>query len=315
MLSLVIFLFIFLSVISLVLGIFAYNEEKKTRHSIMERALGTDKSAAARFKRQTTAGWFAGAFLNSIVKFGDSLKPKKKEELSKLKESMMQAGFRQHNALEIFWGVKIGLSLVGLGLALILTLGVLTQMQVQLRFALGVFVTGLFFYIPGVVLNRRINNRRTAIQKGLPDALDLLVVCVESGMSLDAAIHRVGQEMQHKEPLLSNELILLTLELRAGKSRREALKNLAMRIGLEDVNSLVAMLIQSDIFGTSIAQTLRIYADTMRTKRFQRAEEMAAKLPVKLLFPLVFFIFPTLLMVILGPAGIKLMSMFSKVNR
>jgi len=315
MLTLVIFIFIFLSVTSLVLGIFAYRDEKKKRQAIMERALGVEKSAAARFKRQTTVGWFAGIFLNSIVKFGDSLKPKKKEELSKLKASMLHAGFRQHNALEIFWGVKIGLGLVGVGLALILTLGVLTQMQIQMRLALGVLVTGLFFYIPGMVLARRIKNRQTAIQKGLPDALDLLVVCVESGMSLDAAIHRVGQEMQNKEPLLSNELILLTLELRAGKSRREALKNLSMRIGLEDVNSLVAMLIQADIFGTSIAQTLRIYADTMRTKRFQRAEEMAAKLPVKLLFPLVFFIFPTLLMVILGPAAIKLMGMFSSVNK
>ena len=130
-------------------------------------------------------------------------------------------------------------------------------------------------------------------------------------MGLDAAIHRVCLEMTAKDPILSSELRLLTLELRAGKARREALKNLSARIGLEDVGSLVAMLIQTDMFGTSIAQTLRVYADSMRTKRFQLAEELAAKLPVKLLLPLIFFIFPTLLIVILGPAGIRIAKMFS----
>ncbi|MFP5257783.1 MAG: type II secretion system F family protein, partial [Acidobacteriota bacterium] len=139
---------------------------------------------------------------------------------------------------------------------------------------------------------------------------DMLVVCVEAGMGLDAAIYRVCVELAHKDPILSSELRLLTLELRAGKSRREALKNLSARVGLEDLGSLVAMLIQTDMFGTSIAQTLRVYADSMRTKRFQLAEELAAKLPVKLLFPLMFFIFPTLLIVILGPAGIRIAAMF-----
>lgn len=132
-------------------------------------------------------------------------------------------------------------------------------------------------------------------------------------MGLDAAMYRVCQDLSPREPVLGSELRQLTLELRAGKSRREALKNLSTRIGLEDVGSLVAMLIQADLFGTSIAQTLRVYADAMRTKRFQRAEELAAKLPVKLLFPLVFFIFPTLLIVILGPAAIRLMQMFGNM--
>lgn len=134
-------------------------------------------------------------------------------------------------------------------------------------------------------------------------------------MGLDAAMYRVCVEMVDQEPILSSELRLLTLELRAGKSRREALKNLSSRIGLEDVGSLVAMLIQTDMFGTSIAQTLRVYADSMRTKRFQLAEELAAKLPVKMLFPLIFFIFPTLLIVILGPAAIRIIRMFSGMQR
>ena len=161
----------------------------------------------------------------------------------------------------------------------------------------------------------RVKKRQKAIQHGLPDALDLLVVCVEAGMGLDAAIYRVCQEMSIKDPILSSELRLLTLELRAGKARREALKNLSARIGLEDVGSLVAMLIQTDMFGTSIAQTLRVYADSMRTKRFQLAEELAAKLPVKLLMPLIFFIFPTLLIVILGPAGIRIFQMFGGMSK
>ncbi len=314
MLNLSIFIFVCLSVLFVALGIFAYMEDLRKRQSIVERAYGTGKSAL-RARRMTAKGWLANYFLNFFMKFGDSLKPTKAEELSKLKLDLIHAGFRQQNALEIFWGIKIGMGLAGLGVGLILALSALTHMQITMRFAIAVFVTAAFFYLPGIILNRRIDKRKLAIQKGLPDALDLLVVCVESGMGLDAAIHRVGQELQKKEPILCHELILLTLELRAGKSRREALKNLAMRIGLEDVNSLVAMLIQSDIFGTSIAQTLRVYAETMRTKRFQRAEEMAAKLPVKLLFPLVFFIFPTLLMVILGPSAIKLMSMFKTVNK
>ena len=140
------------------------------------------------------------------------------------------------------------------------------------------------------------------LAKGFPDALDLMVVCVEAGMGLDAAINRVGEELGLSHPELSRELNHLNLELRAGKSRQTALRNLANRVDMEDVNSLVTLLIQTDRFGTSVAQALRVFSDSFRTARYQRAEEIAAKIGTKLIFPLVLFIFPSLFVVTLGPA-------------
>ena len=142
--------------------------------------------------------------------------------------------------------------------------------------------------------------------QGLPDALDLMVVCAEAGVGLDAAIHRVGEEMALNNKSLSDEFKVMSLELRAGKQRRDSLKDLAMRTDLEEVNNLSSMLIQTERFGTSIAQALRVHADVMRVSRFQRAEEVAAKLPVKLLFPMIFFILPSLFITILGPAVIRI---------
>jgi len=152
----------------------------------------------------------------------------------------------------------------------------------------------------------KVNQRKEKILQGLPDALDLMVVCAEAGVGLDASIHRVGEEMKLTNKPLSEEFKLLNLELRAGKQRRDALKNLAMRTDLDDVKSLVTLLVQTERFGTSIAQALRVHSDAMRTQRFQRAEEVAAKLPVKLVFPLILFIFPSLFVTILGPAVIRI---------
>jgi tight adherence protein C len=145
----------------------------------------------------------------------------------------------------------------------------------------------------------------------LPDALDLLVVCVEAGMGLDAAMNRVAEEMELANKPLSDELQLFNLELRAGKLRQEAMKNLAQRIDLEDMNSLVTLLIQSDRFGTSLAGALRVYSDSFRTKRYMMAEELAAKLPAKLMIPLILFIFPGLFAAIMGPAIIRLLEVLS----
>ena len=170
----------------------------------------------------------------------------------------------------------------------------------------GVLSALLGFYLPDIWLRQKTDKRKEKILNALPDALDLLVVCVESGMGLDSAIYRVAQEMRLNSPELSDELQLMNLELRAGKSRRDALKNLALRTNLEEINSLVTLLIQTDQFGTSMADALRIYSDSYRTQRYQRAEELAAKLPVKLIFPLVVFIFPALFVVLLGPAAISI---------
>jgi tight adherence protein C len=168
------------------------------------------------------------------------------------------------------------------------------------------FVLALIgFYSPTIWIRSKIAKRKDKIFKGFPDMLDMLVVCVEAGVGLNSAIYRISEELKFSYTEISEELQILNWELKAGKPRREALKNLAMRIDLEDVKNLVTLLIQTERFGTSVAKALRVYSDTMRTRRFQRAEEMAAKIAVKLLFPLIFFIFPSLFIAILGPAIIQ----------
>jgi tight adherence protein C len=171
--------------------------------------------------------------------------------------------------------------------------------------ALLLFAT-LGYYMPHVILNRIIFVRQREIFETFPDALDLLIVCIEAGLAMDAAINRVADEIQHQSQVLAEELHLVTLELRAGAAKEHALRNFALRTGVEDVDALVAMLIQAERFGTSIADSLRVHADMLRTKRRQRAEEAAAKIALKLLFPLIFCIFPSLLLVLLGPAFIQI---------
>jgi tight adherence protein C len=161
------------------------------------------------------------------------------------------------------------------------------------------------YILPGMVLARLAKKRAKRVQLALADALDLLVVSVEAGLGLDQALQRVGQELAFAYPDLSDELRLVNLELRAGKARPDALRNLADRTGVEDLGSLVTMLIQTDKFGTSVAQALRVYSETLRTKRRQRAEEAAAKTGVKMVFPLVICIFPAIWVVTIGPAAIK----------
>ncbi|MBA3318090.1 MAG: type II secretion system F family protein [Gemmatimonadales bacterium] len=163
------------------------------------------------------------------------------------------------------------------------------------------------YVLPAVYVGSQRRARQKEIQKALPDALDLLVVCVEAGLALNQALMRVSDEVERLSPVLSEQLALVNLEIRAGTAREEALRNLGDRTGIEDLRSLVAMLIQTDRFGTSIAQALRVHADTVRTKRRQRAEEAAAKTTIKLVFPLVLFIFPAMFVVILGPAMIQIL--------
>jgi len=306
--------------VGIVCGIFVYagvlwRNERQRRREMLDRALAVVASvgvAAAR-ERPGMRRWLVGLAKGVAARFGEAVKPKEAKELTKTRAALVHAGYRQPKALEIYWGIKAGGALVGL------LVGGLVVMTGRLpgRFSLLAMLccVAVGFYLPGILLDGRVKKRQKAVLHGLPDALDLLVVCVEAGMGLDAAMHRVCVELSPREPAIGGELRLLTLELRAGKSRREALKNLSARVGLEEMGSLVAMLIQADMFGTSIAQTLRVYADAMRVKRFQLAEELAAKLPVKLLFPLVFFIFPTLLIVILGPAGLSIAQMFGGMNR
>ena len=210
----------------------------------------------------------------------------------------MQAGYRREEALTIFFGIRIVFALI-----LFALFSTSLVMKPNISLALGGLAMG--YLLPGMVLARMAKARAHRIRLSLADMLDLLVVSVEAGLGLDQALSRVGTELAFAYPELSDELRLINLELRAGKARSEALRNLADRTGVDDLSSLVTMLIQTDKFGTSVAQSLRVYSDTLRTKRRQRAEEAAAKTGVKMVFPLVFCIFPAIWVVTIGPAAIK----------
>jgi tight adherence protein C len=218
----------------------------------------------------------------------------------------LRAGIRHESALSIFWGSKIFLSVFTTATFIVLRLLVFKLTSYQMTVIIAVFAALIGYYLPNLWLRQKTDKRRENILNALPDALDLLVVCVEAGMGLDSAINRVAKDSQDGSPELSDELHFMTLELRAGKSRRDALRNLALRINLDEVKSLVTLLIETEKFGTSMAEALRVYSDSYRIQRQQRAEEVAAKLPVKLLIPLGLFIFPALFVVILGPAFISI---------
>jgi tight adherence protein C len=224
--------------------------------------------------------------------------PRSPKELGALRLRLVQAGYRRDEALTIFFGIRI---VFALSLFLLFSMPLLVKPNMIL--ALGGLALG--YILPGMVLARLAKRRIHRIRLSLADALDLMVVSVEAGLGLDQALQRVGQELAFAYPDLSDELRLVNLELRAGKARAEALRNLADRSGVDDLNSLVTMLIQTDKFGTSVAQALRVYSETLRTKRRQRAEEAAAKTGVKMVFPLVFCIFPAIWVVTIGPAAIK----------
>jgi tight adherence protein C len=224
--------------------------------------------------------------------------PKSAGELSSLRLRLVQAGFRRDEAMTIFFGIRVAFAL-----ALFTVFASAIFMRPNITVALGAL--GLGYILPGMVLARIAKRRSHRIRLSLADMLDLLVVSVEAGLGLDAALQRVGQELAFAYPELSDELRLINLELRAGKPRAEALRNLADRTGVDDLGSLVTMLIQTDKFGTSVAQSLRVYSETLRTKRRQRAEEAAAKTGVKMVFPLVTCIFPAIWVITIGPAAIK----------
>ena len=214
---------------------------------------------------------------------------------------MIRAGYRSPEALLAMRGVKLlcpAAALAGVYFSGLYRINV---------FFIPVVAFALGFLLPDMWLTWRVSSRQHKLRRGLPDALDLLVICVEAGLGLDQALLKVSQDMKISHPELSEELQFVNLEMRIGKTRIDALRELARRTGLDDIKALTAMLIQTERFGTSIAQSLRVYSDDMRIKRRQRAEEMSAKTSVKMVPPLVFFIFPALMVVILGPAMITLM--------
>jgi tight adherence protein C len=227
-------------------------------------------------------------------------------ESSALRRRFMNAGIRSAVAPMGFFGLKTVLALGFPMLAFAATVLGRSQLQGAGLLSILLLASAIGYYLPNYVLAKAVSWRQREIFENFPDALDLMTVCMEAGLGTEAALNKVAEEMVHKSPTLSDELRLVNLELRAGAPRDRALRNLAMRTGVEEVESFVAMIIQADRFGTSIAQSLRVHSDTVRTLRRQKAEEAAAKVPLKLLFPLIFCIFPALMLVIMGPAVIQM---------
>ncbi|MGA9040928.1 MAG: type II secretion system F family protein [Terriglobales bacterium] len=223
--------------------------------------------------------------------------PLSPSEVSRTRAWLIQAGYRDARHLTIYVGSRVGMAIFGL--AIVLAIG-----NSSLFLLVGVPAFG--FFLPRFVLKRLIKKRQHLITIGLPDALDLTVICVEAGLALDQAMMRVGEDLRHAHPELSDEFHLVNLEMRAGKPRSEALRNLSERTGVNDIRALVATLVQTDRFGTSVAQALRVHSDSLRTERRQRAEEQAAKTTIKMVIPLVLFVLPSIIFVTLGPAVIQL---------
>lgn len=237
--------------------------------------------------------------------------PPSAAEARKLQLQLMQAGYRAPSAPMIFRAIHFAV-MMGLPALVALACAVLARpLGSAVTWILLAFVAG--FFLPRYVLKKLIKRRQQFVQWGLADALDLMVVSIEAGLGLNAALVRVGAELKDVHRDISEEFELTNLEIRVGRERDEALRNLAERTGVDDLRSLVAMLIQADRFGTSIAKAVRVYSDSLRTKRRQRAEQAAQKAAVKLLFPLACFLFPTLFIAILGPAALNLIDTFGKM--
>ncbi|MFM0007971.1 MULTISPECIES: type II secretion system F family protein [Paraburkholderia] len=232
--------------------------------------------------------------------------PKEDWDKSALRLRFANAGIRTPSAPAVYFATKTVLALALPAVALIF-FGNAFEADERIYLLLTVLsASALGFYLPNLVMTRLVESRQRKLFEDLPDALDLMTVCVEAGLGLDAAMMRVTQEIGVKSHALKDELDMVLLELRAGSGRDKALRNLSLRTGVEDIDTLAAMLIQADRFGTSVGDSLRVYTDNLRTKRRLRAEEQAAKIALKLLFPLMFFIFPTLLTVLIGPSAIQI---------
>jgi len=257
-----------------------------------------------------------GALLSTIQQAGFSfggmvgqlerVLPKSQAEVSVVQQRLIRAGYRKDSAVNLFYGAKVLVPLALCSLALVTGL---THDNAFFAYAMAL---GLGFLAPDFWLGRRITIRQTRIRLGLPDVLDLMIICIEAGLSVDQATARTAEELRQAQPAISDELGIVVLEQRAGRARSDAWKQFAERTAVDSVRNLVSVLVQSEQLGTSIAKTLRVHSDALRTQRRQRVEEQAAKTTVKLVFPLVLFIFPSLFLVTLGPALIIMSESFHK---
>jgi len=295
---------VFFAFVFLVFALVTYVAIRQLMPTPAERrveALGTAQAAggagASPQLSQLLARWLSPLAKPSL--------PSEGWEKTPLRVRFYNAGLRSVGAPVVYFGIKTLLTFVLPGLLMLAVTVSGTQFPFAQLLAMVLLMAAIGYYLPNAVLAQMVAHRQRELFEAFPDALDLMRVCVEAGLGMDAAIERVGHEMALESPALSEELHLVSLELRAGASRADALRNLALRVALEDVDAMVAMLVQADRFGTSVAESLRVHAESLRTRRRLIAEEAAAKLPVKLLIPLIFFVFPSLLTVLLGPAAVN----------
>ncbi|WP_089956418.1 type II secretion system F family protein [Limnohabitans sp. 2KL-3] len=291
---------------AVVMAVFALNRywEQRQQQSRFKDLVGVVHTPTA---LPTAAAPKASRWMDSLYKL--SL-PAEGWGESQIRLKFLRAGFRQSDAPRIYYVIK---SLLVLVVPVLVWLGLwlFKPAWPSSQMALVTLLTAAAgYYGPDVFLQWRTQTRRDTLQRGLPDLVDLLVVALESGMGLDAAITRVSKELARSHALLAEEFYLAGLEVRAGAGRMTALKNLALRMNLDDLNGLVTMLNQSERFGTSLGEALRVQSEVMRLKRGQRAEEIAAKIPVKMLFPLIFFIFPSIMVVLIGPGWMQISAAF-----
>lgn len=293
----------------LALGAVGLTRGIKRRRLVLDRLGASELIEQA--SRQPGLGGALGRLLSPfLLKLGAAAGPRSERDVEASRLKLVRAGLRGKNSMAIYHGLRLTLASVFLGGFMLLRARLFpSQPLVSMAICFMSIALGSL-YLCDLGLRLRIRARQDSMRKGLPDALDLLVVCVEAGLALDAALDRVSREMSGKNAVVSEELKTVIRELRAGRPRHEALKDMSMRVGLEDVDNLVAVLVQTDIYGTSVARTLRVFSDGMRSKRYMRAEEKAAQLPVKITVPMIVFIFPALFVATVGSAVIKVMEMF-----
>jgi tight adherence protein C len=273
------------------------------REAMIQRISSVITAKPPQEKKLRTKLQKTGTSLGGVVDSFERMIPKSQAEISVVQQRLIRAGMRGDGTVKTFYGSKVVIPVL-------LCLVVVATGLGDQSFFFYIVAVGIGFLGPDFWLSRQIKKRQKKIKRGLPDVLDLLVVCIEAGLSLDQATSRTASELSKSQPAICDELGIVVLEQRAGRPRSDAWKNMADRTDVESLRNLVSVLVQSEQFGTSIAKTLRIHSDTLRTQRMQQVEEMAAKTTIKLIFPLVLFIFPSLFLVVLGPAAISMAESF-----
>ncbi len=300
---------VFVAVVLIALGIGTYSSSRRARRA---RAAGTStksKDAGSREKGNAESIRFLDEVTNVtpvLQPIARQLVPFNIAELSTLRQKLVRAGFLRPSAVGAYYVARLFCAIAAAALFVILSPYLSTKLSTIWLIAGGLGTVALGLYAPNIFVSMRRSSLQQQYRDGFPDSLDLLVICVEAGLGLDASINRVAGELRHAHPALADNYELMAIELRAGSTREDAFKNLAERMGIDEVRQMVTLLLQSEELGTSVADALRVYSDEMRVHRMLRAEAKAMSLPVKLALPLGLFVFPTMIVVVLVPVMIRI---------